>query len=241
MYRPRWRIGSWAKRERDFQREIEMHLDAEAAEQGAGRLSPEGRRAALRSLGNVALVEEGMRDVWGYRWVERLSQDLRCAARGMRRHPGFALVIILSLALGIGANTAIFSVLNSVLLRPLSVAHPEELYALDITESRFRAPQRFSYPPFERMRGVAGGGIAAMSRVARMYSRTSREGEQEITRVQLVSGEYFEMLGLRPAAGRFLAPSDNVTVGIDPVAVMSHAFWQQNWVARPMSSVATSA
>ena len=224
---PRWRIGSSAKRERDFQREIEMHLDAEAAEQGADRLSPVGRRAALRSFGNVALVEEDVRDVWGYRWVERLSQDLRCAARGIRRHPGFALVIILSLALGIGANTAIFSVLNSVLLRPLPVAHPEELYALDITESRFRAPQRFSYPLFERMRGVAGDGIAAMSRVARMYSRTSREGEQEITRVQLVSGEFFEMLGLRPAKGRFLAPSDNVTVGTDPVAVVSHAFWQQ--------------
>jgi len=228
MELPRWRIGSSAKREQDLQREIETHLDAEAAEQSAGRLSPEERRRlALRSFGSVALVQEEVRDVWEFRWLERLSQDLRYAARGIRRNPGFALVIILSLAFGIGANTAIFSVLNSVLLLPLPVAHPEELYALDITESRFRAPQRFSYPLFEQMRGVAGDGIAAMSRVARMYSRLSGEGEQDITRVQLVSGEFFDVLGLTPAQGRFLAPSDNRTIGMHPVAVVSHAFWQR--------------
>jgi predicted permease len=164
---------------------------------------------------------------------ERLWQDLRYAARGLWRNPGFALVIVLSLALGIGANTAIFSVLNAVLLRPLPVAHPEQLYTLDITESRFRAPQRLSYPLFDQMRSVAGDGIAAMSRVARMYSRSSGGGEQEIARVQLASGEYFRLLGIAPALGRLLDPADNLKIGAHPVAVVSHAFWQRKFGGSP--------
>jgi predicted permease len=223
-----WKIGSPAKREHDLAREIEAHLEAEAAEQRSSELSPEeARGAALRLFGNRALMQEEVRETWGLRWLDRFLQDLRYAARGLQRNAGFALVIILSLALGIGANTAIFSVLYTVLLRPLPVAHPEQLYALDITESKFRAPQRFPYPVFEEMRGVAGGGIAAMSRVARMYGRLGNEGEQELQRVQLVSGEYFQLLGLTPARGRFLAPEDNVKVGGHPVAVVSHAFWQE--------------
>jgi hypothetical protein len=117
-------------------------------------------------------------------------------------------------------------VLNAVLLRSLRVVHPQQLYALDITESRFRAPQRFSYPLFEQMRGSLGEGVAAMSRVARMHSRLSGEGEQDITRVQLVSGEYFTLLGLTPARGRLLGPTHNLTIGRHPVAVVSHSFWQ---------------
>jgi MacB-like periplasmic core domain len=171
--------------------------------------------------------------MWGWASLERLWQDLRYAARGLRRNPGFALVIVLSLALGIGANTAIFSVLNAVLLRLLPVVHPEQLYSLDITESRFRAPQRFSYPSVEQMRGAAPDGVATMSRVARMYSRLAGEGEQDITRVQLVSGEYFTLLGLAPARGRLLGPEDNLTIGQHPVAVVSHAFWQRRQGGSP--------
>ena len=216
------------QREENLERELRSDLELEAAEQEEnGLLSEPARLAARRAFGNAAVIKEEVREVWGHRWLERLSQDLRYAARGLRRNPGFALVIILSLALSIGANAAIFSVLNSVLLRPLPVVHPEELYALDITESRFRAPQRFSYPLFEQMRGVAGEGIAAMSRVARMYSRLSGEGEEDIARVQLVSGEFFELLGVRPAQGRFLMPSDDRTIGMHPVAVVSHAFLQR--------------
>jgi predicted permease len=219
-----------AGREQDLTREIEAHLRAEAEEQISSGLSPEeGRFAALRQFGNVALVREEVRAGWRSRWLDALSQDLRYGMRGLRRKPGFALIMVLCLALGIGANTAIFSVLNAVLLRPLPVAHPKQLFALDISESKFRAPQRFSYPLFEEMRTVAGDGIAAMSRVARMYGRLESESEQETERVQLVSGEYFALLGLSPAAGRLLSPSDNIAIGEHPVAVVSHAFWQRKW------------
>jgi predicted permease len=215
-------------REEDLERELHSDLELEAEEQRENGLSEvEARYAARRAFGNATYVKEEVREMWEWASFERLLQDLRYATRGLRRNPGFALVIVLSLALGIGANTAIFSVLNAVLLRPLPVAHPKQLYALDITESRFRAPQRFSYPLFEQMRGAAPDGVAAMTRVARMYSRLSGEGEQDITRVQLVSGEYFTLLGLAPARGRLLGPADNLTIGHHPVAVVSHAFWQR--------------
>jgi hypothetical protein len=121
-------------------REIESHLEAEAAERSpaGGSSEDEARREALRLFGNMALVQEEVREAWGLRWLDRLWQDLRYAARGLRRNAGASLVIILSLALGIGANAAIFSVLNVVLLRPLPVTRPEQLYALDITASKFR-------------------------------------------------------------------------------------------------------
>jgi hypothetical protein len=101
------------------------------------------------------------------------------------------------------------------------------LYALDIKESGFRAPQPFSYPLFERIRAVAADRVAATSRVARMYGRLSGEGEQDITRVQFVSGEFFGLLSLTPAQGRSLTPADNLTIGTHRVAVVSHAFWQR--------------
>ena len=222
-------MRGWRRKDRevDLDRELRSHLELETEEQRQNGMTPEeARYAAQRAFGNATYVKEEVRHAWGWSFIERLWQDLRYAVRGLKRSPGFALVVVLSLALGIGANTAIFSVLNAVLLRPLPVAHPEQIFALDITDSRFRAPQRFSYPLFEQMRNAAGDGIAAMSRVARMYSRVRGEGEQDIARVQLVSGEYFTLLGLAPARGRFLGRGDNLTIGQHPVAVVSHAYWQ---------------
>ncbi|MBV8819029.1 MAG: ABC transporter permease, partial [Acidobacteriaceae bacterium] len=221
-------MRSRAEREQDLTREIESHLNAEAEEQRSAGVPPEyARAAASRVFGNATLVREEVRAAWSYRWFDALTQDLRYGARGLRRNPAFATVIVLSLALGIGMNTAIFSVLNAVLLRTVPVPHPEELYSVDISESKFRAPQRFSYPQFVQMREVAGGQIAAMSRVARMYGMLDGEKEQETARVQLVSGEYFSLLGVAPSAGRLLTPADNVEVGQHPVAVVSHAYWQK--------------
>src|SRR5262249_48848467 len=150
--------------------------------------------------------------MWGWTALERIGQDLQYALRQLRRSPGFAAVSIVSLALGIGANTAIFSILNALLIRPLPVAAPGELFALR-QQSPARVPQRFSYPMFRRLRDASnasvdsrpdgtGLGIAAMSRImnaqASVGSSTS-PGLSEMATAQLVSGEFFPLLGLSPA------------------------------------------
>jgi predicted permease len=140
------------------------------------------------------------------------------------------VVVVLSLGIGIGANTALFSVLNAVMLRPLPVSHPEQLFSLNNPLSRSSVKNIFSYPMFERMREVAGNnGIAAMSRVAAVRALVDGDRETEPDSLQLVSGEFFELAGLSPALGRMIVPEDNRTGGGQPVAVISHDLWQRRF------------
>ncbi|MGH9584896.1 MAG: permease prefix domain 1-containing protein [Bryobacteraceae bacterium] len=124
----------WRKRksrDEDLNREIRSHLELEAEEQQERGLSPdEARYAAKRALGNATLVKEKVREAWGWAFFEQLVQYLRYAGRTLRRTPGFTVVAVLSLALGIGANTSVFSVLDAVLLKSLPVSHPEQLRIL---------------------------------------------------------------------------------------------------------------
>src|SRR5262252_7694481 len=114
-----WRKGrDRQRREEDLDRELRDHLELEAEEQ-------EDPYAARRALGNPALIKEEVREAWGWAWLERLIQDIRYACRGIRQSPGFAIAAVLSLALGIGANTAIFGLIDAVRLRTLPVPKPE--------------------------------------------------------------------------------------------------------------------
>jgi hypothetical protein len=117
--------------DRDLDRELRAHLELEAEEQQDAGLPPEeARYAARRAFGNTTSIQEEVRDMWGWTAVEQAVQDARYALRGVRKNPGFATAAILSLALGVGATTAVFSVLNAVVLRPLPVAEPARLVIL---------------------------------------------------------------------------------------------------------------
>lgn len=136
------------KKEAEIREELEFYLDEEMeASREAGLPPDEARRAARRELGNRALIEEDTRAVWGWALLEQFGRDLRYGLRLMQRSPGFTAVAVLSLALGIGANTAIFSLYDTVVLRPLPVAHPEQL--VEFLQNEPGQPRSSSYWEWE--------------------------------------------------------------------------------------------
>jgi predicted permease len=222
-----------AENERELDEELRFYVD-ELAETNkrAGMPPGEALRAAKIQFGGIEQVKEHVRDARSGAWLESVCQDVRYAIRGLRNAPGFALVVVLSLAAGIGANSALFSVINAVMLRTLPLAHPEELFVLNVAGPAARSNELFSYPMFEQMRSLAQknqGDMAAMSRIARMRVLADGERDQENGFVQLVSGEFFSVAELTPALGRFLTPGDNRIVGGHPVAVISDDFWQRRF------------
>jgi predicted permease len=166
--------------------------------------------------------------------IDATRGDLRVAIRGLRRAPGLVFTAVLSLALGIGANAAIFSLFDQLLVRPLPVPHPEQLVKLAKTGPRWgsgncgevaECEAAFSYPMFRELERASSGmaGIAAHALITASVS----VGERTVHgRGALVSGQYFPVLGIRPALGRLLQPSDDQEAGADPVAVLGYDYWQ---------------
>ena len=186
-------------------------------------------RKAFLEFGNVAGLEEQVRDVRG-RWIADLLQDLRYACRTLRRAPGFAVVAILSLALGIGANAAIFSVINAVMLRSLPVADPDRLVLLArVREGR---PLFVPYRLFELFRDRLTS-VSGVTALGTMDATTVIDGDDELTSVDMVSGSYFDVLGVRFAMGRPLSPADDVLAPETPAAVISDRFWRRRFARSP--------
>jgi predicted permease len=221
--------------ERDLAEEIRAHLAMDREERmERGEAPRAAEQNARRTLGNELLIKEVTREMWGWMVLERIWRDLTFAFRQLKRGPAFAAVAILSLTLGIGANTAIFSVLNALLLRSLPVRAPDELFVLrQQTHTTIR--QLFSNPMFLRLRDTGSGalGVAAMSHVARAQAFIENGAPSEVAVIQLVSGEFFDVLGLAPALGRLLVPGDNTDVGGHPVAVISYGYWQRRFAGSP--------
>ena len=179
--------------------------------------------------------------VWGWEWLESFLQDAAYGTRAMLRSPGLTIVALLSLALGIGANTAIFSLLDAVMLRSLPVKNPAQLVLLGkgnasgITDD-FARTQLYSYPFYRRMRAenqVFSDTAAIFSMTNAVHGYVEGRAESEPMNVQLVSGAYFSTLGVNALLGRTLNDADDNSEGDHPVAVISYAWWKRSLARDP--------
>ena len=214
------------RKQADLDEEISFHLEEEAHEQAAAGLSAEDARlAARRDFGNVMLIRENTRAVWSWTSLERLVQDIRYGWRMLRSTPLVSCVAVLSLALGIGANTAIFSVLDTLILRQLPVDSPERLAILG---DRPGHRPEWTNPIWEQVRERSGTFDGAFAFSTTRFNLSSR-GESELVDGLWASGRTFEILGVHAILGRTFTDEDDRPGGgpNGPVAVISYSFWQR--------------
>src|SRR6266542_1786927 len=222
-----------SKMEEELDEELQFHLEREIEENIARGMTPEeARYAAIRSFGGVERVKEESRDVRGVRLLEEVWQDLRYGARMLLKKPGFTLIAVFTLALGIGVNTTIFSFTNALLLRPLpGIAEPERLVQIGRT-AKDNPFGTLAYPDYldYREQNTTLDGIAIYSGTT-LHLSTGQEAER--VKGALVSDNSFEVRGARAAQGRLLAPADAQTEGAQPVAVISASLWRRRFGADP--------
>ena len=223
----------WRKREQDLERELRAHLELEAEEQRECGTPPrEAFFAARRHLGNTTLLKEDVRQVWRWTSLERIGQDVRYGLRLLRKNKAFSAVAILSLALGIGANTAIFGLIDALALKSLRVRDPQSLLFI-AKQGQRGLDTSFYYETYQRLRAAQPffQEVAAYSGGIRM--NVGIGGDAESTTGQLVSGDYYTVLGVRPAAGRLFTAADDRVAGGHPVAVISYEYWQRRFAGSP--------
>jgi predicted permease len=229
-------------REAEIVEEVAQHLQDRYRELLAGGATEEeARRGALEELRDENLLATGLRQVeqeapqeplvpgGGGRsnFLASLWQDIRYSLRMLRKNPGFTAVAVITLALGIGLNTAIFSMINALLLRPLPVMHPAQIYTMSAQERGGSFSNGFSYPNFEDIRKQTSALFSDMAGV-QIFSTTglSANGKSERMWTNFVTGNFFDMLGIRPALGRFILPTEGWNAGADPVLVLGYSFWK---------------
>jgi len=227
-----WR-NFFAKRrnDRDLDDEVHSYVDLLAEEKMREGMRPdEARRTARIELGGVEQVKEDVREVRAGAWLDIVFQDIRYGARMLRKNPGFTAVAILTLALGIGANTAIFSVVSAVLLRPLPYANPQQLIVLRETTQSV-GPHSPSYPDFLDWRKQSRT-FSQMAAINNREFNLSGVAQPENISGYAVSANCLSMLGVRPFLGRDFLPSEDAP-GSAPVVLLSYALWQSHLGADP--------
>src|ERR1700674_4909066 len=215
------------KLDRELEEEVRTHLEMATNERvDRGEDKREAERAARREFGNVGVVKEVTREVWGWGPLDRLMQDLRFGVRMLAKSPGFTAVAILTLALGIGANTALFSVVNGVLLNPLPYPEPEQLVTLHESKPNFEAGS-ISFPNFRDWRKE--NTTFSMMGISRGYSfNLTGAGEAEQVRAEFVSTDFLPMLGVKPVIGRLFEEGED-EFGGSPIVIISAGFWNRKF------------
>src|SRR5207302_5715421 len=207
------RILNWFRLRRlegDLDRELQYHIDRRVTDLiHSGMPEPEARRRVALELGGATPVREEVRDIWMTRWLRDFVYDLRFSARSFLRSPSFTATAMLSLALGIGATTALYSLVDQVVLRALPVDHPERLVLIDWNGEQLAetlgSSNLMSYPICQDLQQKKDFFDGVLCRATTTIS-ASTGGEPKLTTAELVSGNYFSLLGVHPALGRLLTP-----------------------------------
>ena len=224
--------------EKEFDRELSYHVDRRVSELVRSGLSEtEARRQAALDLGGVTQVREEVRDVWLSRWLRDFVYDLRFSARAFLRSPSFALTAVLSLALGIGATAAMYSLLDQVVLHALPVREPERLVLIDwngdqATVNAFGSYNLMSYPICRDLQKQDQFFDGVLCRALTTVT-FSTGGEHIPAAAEIVSGSYFSVLGVNPAAGRLFTMEDDQPPLQSAVVVLSHDFWKNQLAGAP--------
>jgi putative ABC transport system permease protein len=232
MKLPRWR----QRKEEELEAEIQSHLDMAARERmERGETAEQARAAVRREFGNVGLVKEVTREMWGWASLERLLQELRFGLRMLRKNPGFSLVAILTLALGIGANTAIFSIVNALLLKELPYAQPERMgtiYARTTGSESSDRRRNIDGEQWELLRDNVPSLISAVSGMRTSGVNLRAGSHVQYLQAGRVSAHYFDVLALHPIIGRNFSEDEDRPHG-PRTAILSYALWRTAFGGNP--------
>jgi predicted permease len=220
--------------ENDLRDEMRAHLEFEIEDSLANGMPPEEASSdAQRRFGNTAAIAERSREAWDFHWLADLARDLRYSVRSLSRRPIFAAVAVASLAVALGANTAVFSFANAILLKTLPVAGAGRLVIVRQRNEMFHMENCcFGYRFFQAMRKQPGDFEDILAVSPQDITLADRE-ETERVSAEFVSGNYFHMFGIHPAAGRLLDEADDAVENASPVCVISYKLWQERFAGNP--------
>ncbi|MGA2596629.1 MAG: ABC transporter permease [Bryobacteraceae bacterium] len=233
----RRRLGNFRRlrnEDRDLEQEIQFHLAEEARLlEGRGEGIEEARESARREFGNITLVKEVTREMWGWQSLETLFKDVTYGIRQLRRSRSFTVIAVITLALGIGANTAIFSVIHSLLWRPLPVPSADRIAVLAFEQKGGTLQNEFSIPDYDDIREQSKAVFSGLLGYGMSMDGLTVDGKTAHLYTNYVTGNYFSTLGVQPALGRLILPSEGKHPGDDPVLMLGYGYWKERFNCDP--------